>query len=151
MSDQPLPPSSESPETLIIEDCPIDRVRLSNQAKNQLIKLKRITKIEHWNVLCRWAFCRSLAEPHKPAPYNPPADSNLEMTWHTFAGDLDEILLLALIYRCHKDGLPTDPETLKQQFRLHLHRGIGYLVAECEVKKLTHFIRLLYRENKNTD
>lgn len=80
-----------------------------------------------------------------------PADSNLEMTWHTFAGDLDEILLLALIYRCHKDGLPTDPETLKQQFRLHLHRGIGYLVAECEVKKLTHFIRLLYRENKNTD
>ncbi len=42
---------------------PLDRVRISQAAKDQLIKLKRVTKIDQWNILCRWAFCRSLAEP----------------------------------------------------------------------------------------
>ena len=37
----------------------IDHIRLSQQAKDQLIKLKRVTGIEHWNVLCRWALCVS--------------------------------------------------------------------------------------------
>ena len=35
---------------------PIDRIKLSQSARDQLIKLKRITKIDQWNVLCRWAF-----------------------------------------------------------------------------------------------
>ena len=36
----------------------VEHIRLSKQAKNQLIKLKRVTGIEHWNVLCRWALVR---------------------------------------------------------------------------------------------
>ncbi|MGH9941519.1 MAG: DndE family protein [Pyrinomonadaceae bacterium] len=31
----------------------IEHIRLSQQAKEQLIKLKRTTGIQHWNVLCR--------------------------------------------------------------------------------------------------
>ena len=38
-----------------------------------------------------------------------------------------------LRYRCHDDGLPLDEESLAQQFRLHLHRGIGYLVGDPRV------------------
>ena len=37
-------------------------VRVNQQAKDQLIKLKRITGIKQWNVLCRWALCLSLAQ-----------------------------------------------------------------------------------------
>jgi len=44
---------------------PIDRIRLSQTAKDQLTKLKRITKIDQWNILCRWAFV-ALAEPTIP-------------------------------------------------------------------------------------
>jgi DNA sulfur modification protein DndE len=55
----------------------IDHIRLSKQAREQLIRLKRHTGIEHWNVLCRWAFCRSLAEPSVPPPAKIPADSNV--------------------------------------------------------------------------
>ena len=40
----------------------IDHIRFSQQAKDQLIKFKRVTGIEHWNILCRWALCVSLAE-----------------------------------------------------------------------------------------
>ncbi|WP_077953634.1 DndE family protein [Salmonella enterica] len=44
----------------------IEHVRLSEKAKQQLITLKRRTGIDNWNVLCRWAFCLSLAEKAVP-------------------------------------------------------------------------------------
>lgn len=115
---------------------PIDRIKLSQTAKDQLIKLRRVTKIEQWNTLCRWALCRSLAESTPPSPVPIPADSNVEMTWQTFGGEIAEILLIALKQRCYNDGLSTDQETLAAQFRLHLHRGIGYLAGDPYLKKV---------------
>ena len=32
-----------------------------------------------------------------------------------------------LVQRCVNDGLDTEPDTVAEQLRLHLHRGIGYL------------------------
>ncbi len=122
---------------------PIERIKLSKKGRDQLNKLKKITKIEQWNILCRWAFCRSLTEKNIPAPYPIPADSNVEMSWLTFGGEIAEILLLALIYRCHRDGFDTDSETLNQQFRLHLHRGINYLLIDLESNKLSDFASLV--------
>ncbi|MFM6277827.1 MAG: DndE family protein, partial [Dolichospermum sp.] len=37
-------------------------------------------------------------------------------------------------------------ETLTQQFRLHLHRGIGYLAGDTKLKKIDNLIEL-EREN----
>ena len=113
---------------------PVDRVRISQSAKDQLIKLKRITKIDQWNILCRWALCRSLAEPTPPSPVAIPADSNVEMTWQVFGGAIGDLLIVALKQRCHTDNLNLDSETLAIQFRLHLHRGIGYLSADSSIK-----------------
>jgi DNA sulfur modification protein DndE len=127
-------------------ESPIERVRLSQTAKDNLVKLKRYTKIEQWNILCRWGFCRSLAEPSIPSPVPIPADSNVEMTWKVFGGDMADILLIALKQRCQKDGFGTDKETLIQQFRLHLHRGIGYLAGEQKLKKIENLIELGLRD-----
>ncbi|MBM0740240.1 DNA sulfur modification protein DndE [Phormidium sp. CLA17] len=120
---------------------PIERIKLSQTAKDQLIKLKRVTKIDQWNILCRWALCRSLAEPTPPSPVPIPADSNVEMTWQIFGGEIADMLLIALKQRCHSDGLGNDRETLATQFRLHLHRGIGYLAGDPTLKKIEDFIR----------
>ena len=87
---------------------PLTRIQLSQTAKDQLTKLKRSTKIEQWNILCRWAFCRSLAEPTIPSPVPIPADSNVEMTWRVFGGEMSDILLIALKQRCYNDNLGTD-------------------------------------------
>ncbi|TYQ28175.1 DNA sulfur modification protein DndE [Pseudanabaena sp. UWO310] len=121
---------------------PIERIRLSKNAREQLLKLKRATHIENWNVLCRWALCRSLAEPTPPSIISITTDSNIEMTWQVFAGNLSDIFIVALKQRCHNDGLGTDKETLATQFRLHLHRGIGYLSGDPHLKKIEDLILL---------
>jgi DNA sulfur modification protein DndE len=121
---------------------PVDRVRISQAAKDQLIKLKRVTKIDQWNILCRWAFCRSLAEPTPPSPIAIPTDSNVEMTWQVFGGAISDLLIIVLKQRCYSDGLGKDQETLATQFRLHLHRGIGYLAADSALKKIEDLVTL---------
>lgn len=121
---------------------PVETIKLSQTARDQLLKLKRITKLENWNILCRWGFCRSLQEPSIPSPVPIPADSNVEMTWRVFGGEMADILIIALKQRCHQDGLGTDKETLKTQFRLHLHRGIGYLAGDPNIKKIDDLVGL---------
>src|SRR5215218_9787331 len=118
----------------------IEHIRLSQQAKEQLIKLKRSTGIQHWNILCRWAFCVSLAEPSIPSPVKIPADSSDEMEWKVFGGAHQELYYALLKQRCHHDGLGTSDEVLTSQFRLHLHRGIGYLAADRQIKNIAGLI-----------
>ena len=81
------------PSTPGVRGMSIKQVRLSTQAKEQLIRLKTRTGIPHWNVLCRWAFCLSLRQASPPAPLEISADSNVEMTWQVFGGDAHEIYL----------------------------------------------------------
>ena len=125
---------------------PVDHIRLSQTARDQLVTLKRRTKIMHWNVLCRWAFCRSLAEEAPPPAAKIPADSNLEMTWKVFAGAHGDELWALLRQRCHAEGLPLDEDTLATQFRLHLHRGIGYLVGDPRVADVAGMVGLTLGE-----
>lgn len=113
----------------------LDYVRVSKQAREQLIRLKRNTGIEHWNVLCRWAFCRSLAEPSRPPDSRIVADSNVEMSWRVFGGRLHMVYLALLKERCLQDGLGVDAEVLETQFRLHLHRGIAYLAGDRRLRE----------------
>lgn len=114
----------------------VDHIRLSAQAREQLIRLKRHTGIEHWNVLCRWALCRSLAEPSPPAPSKHPADSNVEMSWRTFAGQFGDLFTALLRERCMSDGLGGDDAIVAHQFRLHLHRGIAYLASDRQIRSM---------------
>ena len=79
--------------------------RVSSQAKEQLIRLKVKTGISQWNILCRWAFCVSLAEPSPPTPIKIVADSNVEMAWPVFGGDHHELYLGLLKGHCEQDGL----------------------------------------------
>lgn len=115
----------------------LDTVRLSQRGKEQLTRSKRDTGIKNWNVLSRWALCLSLAESSPPAASKVPTDSSVEMTWKVFGGADADLYQALITQRCHNDGLPTDTETITEQFRLHLHRGIGYLFGDPQLKSLT--------------
>ena len=128
----------------------IKQVRLSTQAREQLIRLKTRTGIPHWNVLCRWAFCLSLRQESPPAPLEISADSNVEMTWQVFGGDAQEIYLALLKERCERDGLGTsDDDVLARQFRLHLHRGIAYLAAPQTIRSIGDLIGLAIEKSED--
>jgi DNA sulfur modification protein DndE len=73
-------------------------------------------------------------------------DSNLEMTWRVFAGSHGDELWALLRYRCHQDGLDLTEETLALQFRLHLHRGVGYLFGDPRVDDVAGLARLALEE-----
>jgi len=124
-------------------ESPVERVRVSQTAREQLLKLKRYTKIDNWNVLCRWGLCRSFAEASIPSPVPIVTDSNIEMTWRVFGGELSDYLIIALKQRCYNDGLGTDKEVLAQQFKLHLHRGIAYLAGDPDLRKVEDLVELL--------
>lgn len=118
----------------------IENIRLSKQARSQLITLKRNTGIKNWNTLCRWGFCTSLGDTAIPPEVPIPSDSNVEMTWRVFAGDLSTILIVLLKERCKTDGLGIDDATLAQQFRLHLHRGIAQLAGERDIRSIADLL-----------
>ena len=105
----------------------VKTIRLVETDRDLLVRLKRTTGVKGYNILCRWAFCLSLADPN-PTSVDPlGAMSNLEIDWDVFAGSHREIYWALLVQRAHEDQLPTDLESLTREFNRHLHRGIGLL------------------------
>ena len=128
----------------------IDTVRLSSRAKDQLIKLKRNTGIKHWNELCRWGFCLSLAEPGIPPVSKIPTDSNVEMSWGVFGGRHAALYMSLLRMRLSLDQIPLNDETVAEQFRLHLHRGISYLAGLKGLRRVDDLVQLAIEEHYRT-
>ena len=123
------------------------QVRLSQQAKDQLSRLKGKTGIKNWNVLCRWALCYSLSEKTIPTDIPIIADSNLEMSWYTFGGDYYEIYEALVKAWCIQMNLSTDTETVVKYFRLNLERGIAHLCGTGLIKSLDDLAKLALKEN----
>lgn len=121
----------------------IEYVRLSEKAKQQLITLKRRTGIDNWNVLCRWAFCLSLKEDSLPPHEDIITDSSIEMSWKVFSGDYSDLYENLLKMRIYKDYGDVDNKQLNYFFRLHLHRGISYLLNQ--VNSLDDLIKIASR------
>jgi DNA sulfur modification protein DndE len=105
----------------------IEIIRLSEKQKQQLIVLKRKTSIENWNVLCRWALCMSLSVPRPLPREEVPSDSNVEMTWKTFAGEYSEIYL-SVLKQAYKNDVD-DPSQIDMlgYLKLHINRGISLI------------------------
>ena len=118
----------------------LDNIKLSQRARDQLVTIKRRTKIGQWNIVCRWAFCMSLAEPSPPRDEKIPADSSVEMTWRTFAGENEGVYLALLKQDCHEQEISLDDTNLLKRLRLHLHRGISYLVGDPNAKSIEGLI-----------
>jgi len=121
----------------------IENVHLSQKAKDQLIKLKKITGIQNWNILCRWGFCQSLADKTIPAPIKLPNENAVEMTWRVFGGQYHEIFTALLKERMKSDGQELDKANINHVFRLHLHRGIGQLSENFNTKGIEGLLQLL--------
>lgn len=120
----------------------VKQIRVSQQSKDKLSRLKGKTGIKYWNVLCRWALCYSLSEGTVPTDLEINADSTLEMSWFTFSGEYSELYSALIIAWCLDKGLETDEETLIKYFKLHLERGIAYLSGTNFIKDIESLLKL---------
>ncbi len=120
----------------------VKQIRLSNHAKERLSRLKGKTGIKNWNVLCRWAYCYSLKENTIPTSENIDGDSNVEMSWYTFAGEYSDLYEALIITWCKKMDIPTDNETMAKYIKMHIERGISYLSGTNFIRKLEDLLKL---------
>lgn len=120
----------------------VKQIRLSNRAKERLSRLKGKTGIKNWNVLCRWAYCYSLKENTIPTPENIDVDSNVEMSWYTFAGEYSDLYEALIITWCKKMDISTDNDTMAKYIKMHIERGISYLSGTNFIRELDDLLRL---------
>jgi len=120
----------------------IETVRVSEKAKLQLMTIKKRTKIKNWNIVCRWAFLLSLKDKSVPALEDIPLDSNVEMTWKTFAGTYDKLYLSLLIKRLNQENIQLSEENITKYFKIHLHRGISFL-SGTQYKTIYDYLNLV--------
>ena len=126
----------------------IKQIRLSNSAKDKLARLKGKTGIKNWNVLCRWAFCYSLSEGSVPSTVPINSDSNVEMSWYTFAGEYSEIYQALIIEWCSENDIELSNDNISKYFKLHLERGISYLAGTNFIKSLDDLFALEMEEKQ---
>jgi DNA sulfur modification protein DndE len=117
-----------------------DTLRLGKQSRDNLIKIKRITGIEHWNIICRWALLVSLREPTRPVAPPETAEGGVEIAWKVFAGDLSDVLTSLLRMRLHKEQNTSENEATVA-LRAHVTRGLGYLASGTETKSISDFVK----------
>ena len=120
----------------------LDRIRLSQQTKDQLSRLKRITGMEQWNMICRWGFCLSISDPNNPPGSKIPTDSNIEMEWETFAGEHSAIYWGLLLQRAQHESVEHNKNELLNLLRSHITRGISHLTARRDISDIAELIKL---------
>lgn len=105
---------------------PVETVKISQRGKEILISAKRRTGIDQWNILCRWALCASLAVKTPPKVIRSNEESNIEIAWKVFGGQIADMLTALLVARRKSENV-NEKISDSDYFRAHLERGIGYL------------------------
>ena len=123
----------------------IETLRLSERGKDQLIKLRRNTGIKHWNALCRWALCLSLADPRPVGGSRLVADSNVELSWKVLTGDWGDVYIALLQQRAEIDGSGLEPKQLGMLLRRHVHRGIELLAGSDKQVTIDNLCELTFQ------
>lgn len=125
-----------------IETMAIETIYLSQKSKDQLLKLKRVTGIQNWNILCRWAFCYSLATETIPNTLPDRKEIAIEMAWKTFAGEQEEIYIAILKQWLKNKELAASDENIKNYFDLLLAKGIEKLSSNKKINRATDLLSL---------
>ncbi|WP_286355355.1 DndE family protein [Geothrix oryzae] len=108
---------------------PIQTIRLSKKEVDLLNVIKRRTKINQWNILCRMAFCLSCQDPSEPSvSVLGTMESGVELDWLTFSGSSSEIYSAISLHHQNQTKSQLSPS---EYFKKLLSRGIIKLKEVC--------------------
>jgi DNA sulfur modification protein DndE len=115
----------------------LSKIRLTKDSSNRLRFMAGKTGLTP-NLLCRLAFCLSLAEARVPNPEDYPEEER-EFNRYTLLGEYDALFVALLKQRCTEDAI--DMNILADYFRAHLNRGVGLL--QQRVRNLSDLANLI--------
>ncbi len=121
----------------------LDTVRSTSNVKNTLVRLKQLTGIETWNVLCRWAFCLSIKQENLPREIQETLDG-LEIDYEVFAGKNKDIYTQLLVNNLLRFKIELNKRNLSKYLYAHINRGVNILYTNKmkNIDSLLNLVRL---------
>ena len=118
----------------------IDQLRTSTSLKNLLTRIKSITSIQNWNVLCRWGFCFSIKQSTLPRQVDEKLDG-VEIDYDVLVGKNKIIYTQLLINNLRKNNIETNKENLTKYLYAHVNRGIN-IIYNFKLKGISGLLSL---------
>jgi len=107
-------------------DFTIDILRTSSNVKSSLTRIKTITGISNWNIICRWAFCLSLKQTSLPREVEEKLDG-VEIDYDTLVGKNKSIYTQLLINNLVTHNVAVDKKNLTKYLYAHVNRGVNII------------------------
>ena len=104
----------------------IDLLRTSASVRNSLTRIKTITGIPNWNIICRWAFCLSLKQTSLPREVDEKLDG-IEIDFDTLVGKNKSIYTQLLINNLASHKVEIDKKNLTKYLYAHVNRGVNII------------------------
>ena len=107
-------------------DLSIDILRTSSNVKSSLTRIKTITGISNWNIICRWALCLSLKQTSLPREVEEKLDG-VEIDYDTLVGKNKSIYTQLLINNLVAHNVDVDKKNLTKYLYAHVNRGVNII------------------------
>ena len=116
----------------------IDQLRTSASIKNLLTRIKGITSIQNWNVLCRWSFCLSIKQSTAPRKVDEKLDG-VEIDYDVLVGKNKTIYTQLLINNLRRNDIEINKENLSKYLNAHVNRGIK-IIYNYKMKSISDLL-----------
>ena len=107
-------------------DLTIDILRTSSNVKSSLTRIKTLTGISNWNIICRWALCLSLKQTSLPREVEEKLDG-VEIDYDTLVGKNKSIYTQLLINNLVTHNVAVDKKNLTKYLYAHVNRGVNII------------------------
>ena len=126
----------------MIEALKIESLKLSDRSSNEISTIKRNTKIETMNIICRWALTVSLSSDLPPPPLAKEDKILREIDWKIFAGDYEHLIMALLKDRLFHEKIEITNDSLNDQLRAHVQRGLSLIASQKKIRSIADFAEL---------
>lgn len=122
-------------------DLTIDILRTSLNVKSSLTRIKTITGISNWNIICRWALCLSLKQTSLPREVEEKLDG-VEIDFDTLVGKNKSIYTQLLINNLVTHNVAVDKKNLTKYLYAHVNRGVNIIYTN-KLKDISGLFKLI--------
>ena len=123
-------------------DLKIEQLRTSSTVKNLLTRIKGITSIQNWNVLCRWGFCLSIKQSSPPRMVDEKLDG-IEIDYSTLVGKNEKIYTQLLINNLRHHNIEVNKANLINYLYAHVNRGIN-IIYNNKMKSISDLLKISF-------